>query len=407
MLARQPLITSPTGHTPNPTAVKLTGTDPTSLLHRALMAPAALETLPTWLMLLILASLAAGAGWLWRSPWLAAGWFAFALLDWALLVGLPRTGRSFGPVRPPLLALELARLALTGLLAWPGIAWLLWCAMGGLSLLAWYGTWLEPMRLGVTERTLALSHWPADAKPLRLLHLSDLHLERTGRREQALERLTAQLAPDLICFTGDLLNLSYNRDPQAIAQARELIGRWQAPLGVYAVSGSPLVDLPETAAAVLDGLPNLRWLRGEAVTAQHDGRPLALVGLSCSHNPAVDGPSMAAALQAVRPDVPAVLLYHSPDLAPQAAEAGVSLQLSGHTHGGQIRLPLYGAVVTSSIYRKRFEMGAYDLPRDGREPMALYVSRGIGMEGGAAPRARLLCPPEIVLWTLTGRQLSR
>jgi predicted MPP superfamily phosphohydrolase len=84
---------------------------------------------------------------------------------------------------------------------------------------------------------------------------------------------------------------------------------------------------------------------------------------------------------------------------PEAARAGVDLFLAGHTHGGQIRLPLIGAVVTSSIYWKRYEMGLYT-----QGHTWLYVSRGIGMEGLGAPRARFLCPPEIELFELRGTE---
>ena len=370
------------------------------------MGPVALERLPSWAVLLLLIGLAATVERAWgqRVPAgsAAAVWLSFALLDWASLAGLPRARRSFGPVIPPLLALGLLRATLAVLLAPAGNSWLALGAMAALSLLAWYGTWVEASDLRVTERTLALQSWPADAPPLRLLHLSDLHLERTGLREERLAGLIDSLRPDLICFSGDLLNLSYNTDPCAIADARELLGRWQAPLGVYAVTGSPLVDLPETVRAVLGDQAHLRWLQDEAVTLDVDGRLLTVVGLTCTHQPAVDGPKLRAALQDSPEESPIVLVYHTPDLAPEAAAAGVDLQLSGHTHGGQIRLPFYGAIITSSIYRKRFEMGEFQLPRDGREPMTLYVSRGIGMEGGVAPRARFLCRPEIVLWTLTG-----
>jgi predicted MPP superfamily phosphohydrolase len=72
------------------------------------------------------------------------------------------------------------------------------------------------------------------------------------------------------------------------------------------------------------------------------------------------------------------------------------LYLCGHTHGGQIRLPLFGAVITSSDFWKRYEMGRYE---EGNT--VLYISRGLGMEGKGAPRARFLAPPEIVLWTLS------
>jgi len=221
-------------------------------------------------------------------------------------------------------------------------------------------------------------------------------------RERRLQVLIKQLQPDLICFSGDLLNLSYIHSSLAMAQARSVIGRWRAPLGVYAVTGSPLVDLPATADKILSGLSNIRWLRDESVTVTDDGRQLTLVGLTCTHNPAKDGAKLTAALAGAPADTPKILVYHTPDLAPEAAAAGIDLQLSGHTHGGQIRIPLYGAVITSSIYRKRFEMGKYQLQKNGGGTMTLYTSRGIGVEGGIAPRARFLCRPEIVLWTLTG-----
>lgn len=388
--------------------MKYPGTDPTNLLHRALMAPAALEKLPSRVVLLLLAGLAAGVGGAWLSTphavTAAAGWLAVVLLDWLLLAGLPRTRRSFGPVRPPLLALAVVRAGMAALISLTGGAWLMLGCMAAVTLLAWYATWVEPFDIRVTHKETALRDWPAGAPPLRLLHLTDLHLERRGLREERLGQLIDALAPDLICFTGDFLSLSYNDDPQAIADARAVVGRWRAPLGVYAVTGSPLVDLPEAASAILDGLPHLRWLQDQAAVLSIDGRPLTLVGMTCTHNPAVDAKKLAAVLADAQPESPIILLYHTADLAPAAAELerGPDLQLSGHTHGGQIRLPLIGALVTSSLYRKRFEMGEYHLPRDGREPMTLYVSRGIGMEGGAAPRARLLCRPEVVLWTLTG-----
>ena len=91
-----------------------------------------------------------------------------------------------------------------------------------------------------------------------------------------------------------------------------------------------------------------------------------------------------------------MLLYHTPDLMPQASALGMDLYLAGHTHGGQWRLPGFGSIFTSSRYGKRYEMGLY---REG--DTVLYVSRGMGMEGFGMPRARLFCPPEVVSITLS------
>jgi predicted MPP superfamily phosphohydrolase len=75
----------------------------------------------------------------------------------------------------------------------------------------------------------------------------------------------------------------------------------------------------------------------------------------------------------------------------------VDLQVSGHTHGGQVRVPGFGALVTGSLYGKRFEAGRIQVGS-----MILYVTRGLGLEGAAAPRLRLFCRPEMVLWEING-----
>lgn len=371
------------------------------------MGPVKLERLPKTAIAVTIFGLAVILGFCWRDSswgwWAAAVWLGFPLGDWLLLEALPRTRRSFGPIVPPLLGLLVVRSMLALLLLNIGSVWVMVVAMGSLSLLAWYGTWVEPMSIEVTRRSVAFPQWSAGTKPLRLLQIGDLHLERQGRREDTLNALVEELVPDLICFTGDLLNLSYNSDPVAMRHARAVMGMWQAPLGVYAVSGSPLVDSPETAAAILGELPNIRWLRDEMTSIEDQGRRLCLVGLDCTHSPAVDGARLVEVLQRRPTGTPAVLVYHTPDLAPEAAASGIDLHLAGHTHGGQIRLPLVGALITSSIYYKRFEMGEYELERPDGLTMKLYTSRGIGMEGGAAPRARFLCRPEVVLWTLSGQ----
>jgi predicted MPP superfamily phosphohydrolase len=80
----------------------------------------------------------------------------------------------------------------------------------------------------------------------------------------------------------------------------------------------------------------------------------------------------------------------------------VDLVLSGHTHGGQWRIPGFGAILTSSRFGKRYEAGRYT-----KDNTHLYVSRGLGMEGFGAPRARFFCPPELVLITLRGNGRRR
>jgi len=356
------------------------------------------ESLPRPVFALALLVPALLIGWLHRAWWPALGLWLFSLGDWALLAALPRFGRSYGPAKPPTAMLTVLRF-FPALLPWPLAAVLE--AVG--TLLVIYGFWIEPLQLRLTRQAL-VSPKLAPGRPLRLLHLGDLHAEiALTAREARLRQMLRELSPDLILFSGDFINLSYLDDPRAHAAARTVLAELHAPLGVFAVSGSPAVDLPGLVPKVLSGLDNIRWLQDEIVTLEHEGRPIDIVGLTCTHKPYVDGPRLREILAAAHPNQSpcerpfTILLYHTPDLAPEAAEAGVDLQLSGHTHGGQVRLPLYGALYAGSLYGKSFESGRFQ--QDG---LTLYVSRGIGMEGKGAPRVRFLTPPEVILWELSG-----
>lgn len=88
-----------------------------------------------------------------------------------------------------------------------------------------------------------------------------------------------------------------------------------------------------------------------------------------------------------------VFLYHYPDEIEAVAARGIDLYCAGHTHGGQVALPFYGALMTLSRFGKRYEWGLYRVDRTW-----LYVNRGIGMEGGAAtPRVRFCARPEVTV----------
>ncbi len=315
----------------------------------------------------------------------------FSLSDWALIALLPRAHKSYGPAQPPTLLLAMLRAIPA---AFPPPYNFIAQAIG--TVLVIYAFWIEPHRVGVTRQTLRTAKLAA---PLRVLHLGDLHIERVTARERQVVQLARSLEPDLILFSGDLLSLSNVDDPIAWEATRAVLRELSAPLGVYAVTGSPPVDKPDAVAKILDGLP-IRWLRDERVTLNHRGDAIDVIGITCTHRPHIDRDTLASILNG-DPTRFTILLYHTPDLAPEAALQGVDLQLSGHTHGGQVRVPFWGALYASSLYGKRFEMGRYQIGG-----MTLYVTRGIGMEGAGAPRVRFLCPPEMVLWEI-GRVDSR
>ena len=183
-------------------------------------------------------------------------------------------------------------------------------------------------------------------------------------------------------------------DPVAQAGVRELLARLHAPLGVYAVTGSPVVDVTGIVPEIFAGL-DIRWLNDEAHTIRHGEQALHLLGVRTTYDETRDAAALQRLMQASPRDALTLLLYHTPDLMPEAARLGVQLYLCGHTHGGQLRLPFYGALATSSRWGKKYEMGLYH-----EGDATLYVSRGLGMEGLGAPRARFLAAPEVILWTI-------
>jgi len=350
------------------------------LLHRYNQ----LEGLPSLLVALILFGIAfLASGFQWIKSLIVLGFF---LLDWLLLYLLPKLNKSYGPPKPVVLALAVLR----SLVVWtPDLVNYPLQILG--TLLVIYGFWIEPHSIHVTHMILHSPKLDVE-QPIRLLHISDLHIERITRREIQLGRLIDQLQPDLILFSGDVLNLSNVDDPEALRQARELLDSWKAPHGIFAVTGSPAVDLPRLIPEIYQDLP-VRLLENERVTLYIHNSEIVLSGVSCSHRPFEDEKNLP---DLVPNDKFQLLLYHSPDLAPIAAQRGFDLQLSVHTHGGQVRLPLIGALFTGSLYGRRFSAGLYEIG-----DMTLYITRGIGMEGEGAPRVRLLCPPEIIFWELT------
>lgn len=376
-----------------------------SLLHRLLVNSNRLQDLPAVIVLLALAmdtALVAAVWFYFAQDAGAALWVTLAFVltcgvEWALLYGLRISGRSYGPDKPPLLALAAVQALLVGALGILAAPWPL--AVGLLAViaaLAYYTTWIEPFRLGVTQQRYTTPRYQHD-QPLRLLQVGDLHMERITARERDLNQRIAALQPDIIIFTGDFVNLSNTHDPESEAAIREIIGEWRAPLGVYCVSGTPLVEPAARVEAFTQGLDNLKWLNNQWLSVQTPGGPLNILGLTVTHDMAKDRALLKKMMLSAPKTGLHLLAFHPPDIAPEANAAGIDLYLCGHTHGGQIRLPLIGAIFSSSHLGNRFIMGRYELGTT-----TLYTARGVGLEGLGAPRARLLCPPEIVLWEIVG-----
>jgi uncharacterized protein len=258
-----------------------------------------------------------------------------------------------------------------------------------------YAHWVEPDWLAVERVSLPLRGIPPGAPPVRLALLSDTHSEPEAHLERELPTVLAGLAPDLIVFAGDSLN-----EPGGLPVFRELLtelaklaptyvvrGNWDVWYfgGLDLFGGTGAIELTDEGARRLDVRGVELWLAGFAVQEGWEARALE-----------ANEPRVAALLDSAPQGSVRVFVHHYPELAELAARHGAGLVLSGDTHGGQVRLPLLGELVRLSRF------GGYELAGLHRFGEAfLYVNRGLGVEGGAAPRVRFLCRPELTLLELT------
>lgn len=242
-------------------------------------------------------------------------------------------------------------------------------------------------RLGVTELAVLL----AGAPPLRLVHVSDLHLGPLADRRAlraVLDRIAA-LDPDVVCVTGDLVD-----SPAADLDAWiPELGRLRAPHGVFAILGNHDRHTgSERVAAAVCRFTSWRLLRDEVATLEVRGARLHLLGLEDRPDPEATA-ALPALLARVPAGEPAVLLAHRPSVFPAAIRAGIPLTLAGHTHGGQVALPGLPRVNVARLLGVPLDAGTF--ARDGA---VLHVSRGLGTSG---QRVRIGVPCEITVVTLT------
>ncbi|HEX6309795.1 MAG TPA: metallophosphoesterase [Longimicrobiales bacterium] len=274
---------------------------------------------------------------------------------------------------------------------------------GALAAGAAYAFVIEPRWVQRTSTRLHFADLPAPLEGLRIVLLTDFHTRRAapaGLVARAV-RMAMHERPDLIAITGD-----FAENEWGLEQTLEELARLKAPLGVYLVPGNhdysdvgierwhdavsrrrPLVDLTNRAVYLdvprnTDGGDYAR-LCVAGVDDYREGRPR----LDSLH------------VRAQRDFT--ILLAHNPDQAEKSRRGidRVDLILSGHTHGGQVRLPVIGAVVNSAHHDELYEAGVR------RRPWTqVYTSRGIGT---SSLPVRFLTRPEVAVLTLTGRPRPR
>lgn len=244
----------------------------------------------------------------------------------------------------------------------------------------------EQYSLSIVRREWVLDDLPPDFGELTITHFSDAHFRGAVTRawyEEVLQE-AADFRSDLVVFTGDLLD-----DERLLEWVPATFGRLHARLGCYFLLGNH--DRPFDVAVIRQSLERLGWqdIAGRGVIL-HDGpRQIFLAGTEVPWMG--EHPSQLSATKASL----RVLLSHTPDNVEWSIEHGFDVVLAGHTHGGQIRLPILGPVYSPSRYGVRYSAGIFDVSN-----VKMHVSFGLS---GREP-LRINCRPEITQLVLRPRQ---
>jgi predicted MPP superfamily phosphohydrolase len=235
----------------------------------------------------------------------------------------------------------------------------------------------ESFRVQAIEWEVPVAKLPGEWDGLSLVHLSDLHFGPCYRRRyfEAVADIAGEWAADIVALTGDLVD-----HDDVIDWLVPVLSRLRGRFGTFAILGNhDLAHQPRKIHRAV-ALAGFTELEGRWTQLALEGGILAVGGTSYPWGPALDPAAMPTS------DF-RLLLSHSPDQFPRAARWGVDLVLSGHNHGGQIRLPVVGPVFMPSLYSRHFDRGFF---RSGRT--LLYVSQGVA---GQHPIRYGGCLPEV------------
>jgi len=270
--------------------------------------------------------------------------------------------------------------------------------MGGLAV-AGDGTILEANRPQLVSLEVALPRLAGSWDGFRIAQLSDFHYDEyfsVVPLRKAIDIIN-RLEPDLVVLTGDFVTSPLQQSGSvragaaaaaAIEPCAELLSQLRARLHVLSVLGNHDVDT--NPSHIIDVLQShaIPVLQNRSLLIEREGKRLWFAGVD---DVLAGKPDIERALRGIPPAEPVVLLAHEPDFADRAAHYPVDLQLSGHSHGGQIRLPLIGAPYLPRLGRK-YPWGLRHI-----NSLVLYTNVGIGT---IRVPMRLNCPPEVTLFTL-------
>ncbi len=257
-----------------------------------------------------------------------------------------------------------------------------------------YGNTVEPYDIEITTNPIYLPNLAPEFDDYKIVQISDLHMGSWMNRERltSVVNIINSMTPDLVAITGDFVTLG-RIEPHAEVLV-DTLSQIQATDGVVAVLGNhDHWSNVEVTREVLRSA-NIIELPNDSMILERESATLAIAGLDCVWEDQHDIDKLISTLPE---GVPTILMAHEPDIADETSKTGYfDLQISGHSHGGQIRLPIIEAIYLPHLGRK-YAMGRYQV-----NDMVQYTNRGIGM---ADLPIRIRCRPEISVFSLSSQEI--
>jgi uncharacterized protein len=277
---------------------------------------------------------------------------------------------------------------------------------------AYRALWGEPQEFTVRRFEVQSPAWPAAAPPLRIALLSDIHVDEfhmPPERVRRIAMIVAALQPDIVVLAGDYVgghgirsgpqyggrSQRSDRENALDEDGLRALGAFTAPLGVYAVMGNHDCWWDCARVREIIGETGITFLENRAVQVKHGDASFWIAG---AEDDLTQQPDFVAALAEVPADAPSIVAVHNPGLFDWNGNTAF-LQLSGHSHAGQVRFPLIGAPVRMSRYTEETAAGGMI-----RGERILMVTHGVGEVGLPV---RFGAPPEVMLITVVSGAAPR
>lgn len=247
---------------------------------------------------------------------------------------------------------------------------------------AWYAALFEPQDIEVVRRTHFIHGLSSNFEGFSLVQVSDLHIQRTSELHVKMIQLVQDLKPNALIMTGDFVDVR-----SAVGEAVDLLSNVRPSHGIWAVPG----NWDHTADAVDDLQSQLGAAGGQLLI--NNSAPLDTgLWLAGVDDPSSDHDNLDTAVEDIPSHVSRILLAHSPDIVRSLDQHQFDLVMCGHTHGGQVNLPVLNGAWLKEGPTRVYVQGMYSV-----HGSPVYVNRGIGT---TSLPIRIACRPEITQWTL-------